>query len=309
MIKKPKFLLVSLLCIPLFLPVSAGAASLIEIPAPVATVVVLPSTPALKRKISIARFSNATRYGKALLIDGDRDPLADQAADMLSARLVESGKFLVFERDVQALNKGAPTLAVGVDALIVGSVTEFGRKIEGQSGFLNSKMRQTASATVEVRLVDALTGQSFFSTRGVGSASITAGEVAGFGSSAGYDSTLNDRAISAAISDLMTNVMNKLQERRWYSDVLRVRDGQVFLSGGAAQGLKIGDKLDIETRGEVMVSGQTGLPITLPGSKVAAIELIAFFGDEPSAQGAIGRLISGQIPSGDPKSLIVVEAR
>ena len=139
--RKIDFLLATLLCMPLLIPISAGAAPPIETPVPAATEAALPSTPALKRKVSIARFSNATRYGKALLIDGDRDPLADQAADMLSARLVESGKFLVFERDVQALNKGAPTLAVGVDALIVGSVTEFGRKVEGQSGFLNSKMR------------------------------------------------------------------------------------------------------------------------------------------------------------------------
>ena len=83
--------------------------------------------PTLKRKIAVGRFSNSTHYGKALLLDADRDPLADQAADMLTARLVDSGQFLVFERnDIDALKREQAGLAaaklVGVDTLLVGSV-------------------------------------------------------------------------------------------------------------------------------------------------------------------------------------------
>ena len=268
----------------------------------------------LKRKIAIGRFSNTTRYGKALLLDSESDPLADQAADMLTARLVDSGKFIVFDRgDLDGLGReqeaaGVSTKLVGVDTLVVGSVTEFGRKVEGKSGFLNSKMRQTATATVEVRLVDVQTGRAFFSTKGSGNASVEVGEVAGFGSKAGYDSTLNDQAISAAISDLMTNVLQRLQERRWYSDVLQVRDGQVFISGGPSQGLKVGDKLRLETRGETLTSAQTGLPIRLPGHAVATLEVIAFFGDDSASEGAITRVVQGSV-STDPKTLIVVENR
>ena len=275
-----------------------------------------PTQPTLKRKVAIGRFSNNTRYGKALLLDDERDPLAGQAADMLNARLVDSGKFLVFERsDLAAITReqaaqgnGPAAPLVGVDALIIGSVTEFGRKIEGKSGFLNSKMKQTATATVEVRLVDVKTGQAFFSTSGAGAASVEAGEVAGFGSRAGYDSTLNDRAISAAISDLISNVLQKLQERRWFTDVLQVRGTDVLVSGGPAQGLKVGDRFQVETRGDTVISGQTGLPINLPGHAVGEIEIVSFFGDEPSAQGAVAHLVGGQLPAGDLKSLVVVEA-
>src|SRR5262249_10299878 len=151
------------------------------------------------------------------LLPGERDPLADQAADMLMARLTDSGKFLVFERsDIEvvererAVQNGPQTPLVGVDALIIGSVTEFGRKIEGETGFLSATKRQTASATVEIRIVDVQTGQAFFTTKGTGNASVEAGEIAGFGSRAGYDSTLNDRAISSAISDLMNNTVQRL---------------------------------------------------------------------------------------------------
>jgi len=40
----------------------------------------------LKRKAVVGRFTNATRYGKALLTDAERDPLAFQASEMLTAR-------------------------------------------------------------------------------------------------------------------------------------------------------------------------------------------------------------------------------
>lgn len=272
--------------------------------------------PLLKRKIAITRFSNATRYGRALLLATERDPIADQAADMLMARLVDSGKFLVFERGdaealakEQALNGGAQSGPTGVDAVIVGSVTEFGRKTEAKTGFLNSKMKQTVSATVEVRLVDVRSGLAFFSTKGTGSASLEVGETAGFGARAGYDSTLNDKAISAAISDLITNVMQKLGERRWFSDVLAVRGSQIFISGGPAQGLKVGDRFRVETRGEVIKSGQTGLPITLPGESVGTVEVLSFFGDDAQSQGAVTRVVDGQLAGRDPKSLIVVEPK
>jgi curli biogenesis system outer membrane secretion channel CsgG len=163
----------------------------VEVPAPVrASAGPVPVHAVLKRKIAVGRFTNSTRYGKALLLDVERDPLADQAADMLMARLVDTGEFIVFERkDVEALAReqalGVSSKMVGADTLLVGSVTEFGRKVEGKSGFLNSQMRQVASATVEVRLVDVATGQAFFSTSGSGSASVEAGEVVGFGSRAG----------------------------------------------------------------------------------------------------------------------------
>ena len=43
---------------------------------------------------------------------------------------------------------------VGVDALIIGSLTEFGRKTLGESGFLSDSKRQVAFAKVDLRVVD-----------------------------------------------------------------------------------------------------------------------------------------------------------
>lgn len=293
-------------------PLQGGANAATSSPAAVSSASA--SQPVLKRKIAVGRFSNSTLYGKALLLDGERDPLADQAADMLTARLVDTGRFLVFERrdlDAIAREQGAsgPAKMVGVDTLLVGSVTEFGRKVVGTAGFLNSKTRQVATATVEVRLVDVTTGQAFFSTSGSGSATIEAGEVAGFGSRASYDSTLNDKAISAAISDLMTNVVQKLQQRPWFSDILQVQGDQVMISGGPSQGLRPGDLLVVEAPGALVTSGQTGLPIRLPGREVARVQVVSFFGDSSQGEGAVTRIVQGQLASADAKSLRIVEPR
>jgi curli biogenesis system outer membrane secretion channel CsgG len=262
----------------------------------------------LKRRIAIGRFSNATLYGRALLLPGEQDPLADQAADMLAARLVETGKFIVLERRDLDTIQSEQQLAgggsmVGADTILIGSVSQFGRRSEGKAGFLNSQARQVASATVEVRLVDTRTGQAFFSTQGSGTASVEVSEVAGFGSRAAYDSTLNDKAISAAISDLMTNVMQKLQERDWSTDILSVRGSEVMISGGSREGLHIGDRLTVARRGEVVTSRQTGLPIELPSDPIATIQVTGFFGSG-DAEGSRAEIVSGAIPA-DAKDLVV----
>lgn len=262
-------------------------------------------TPTLKRKVAIGRFSNSTRYGKALLLDSDEDPIADQASDILMNDLIASRKFLVFERpdiDAIAAEKGvsveqARKGMVGVDALVIGSVTELGRKTEGKVGFLSSTKKQVVSATVEIRLVDVKTGLAFYSGTGTGSASTESGEVAGFGSRAGYDGTLNDKAIGAAVSDLMNTVIQKLNERRWSTDILDIKGSTVMISGGASQGLKVGDRLNVETVGETVKSKQTGFDITLPGERRAEIEIVSFFGEDEFSEGSVARVVSGSLPA------------
>jgi curli biogenesis system outer membrane secretion channel CsgG len=268
--------------------------------------------PTLKRRIAVARFSNSTRYGKGLLYDGENDPLADQARDMLVKRLVETGQFLVFERDnLEELSlersllgaEGASDL-VGVDAVVIGSVTEFGRKTEGQVGFLSSTKKQTVEAAVEARLVDPRTALAFFSASGKGETSTESGEVAGFGSRAAYDASLNDAAIAAAVSDLTSEIIGKLSDRPWSTDVLKVEEGRVFVSGGSRQGLKIGDTFVIETVGETVTSGQSGLPITLPGEQLAEVQIESFFGDSEYTEGAIARIVSGSVAAGENKLIV-----
>ncbi len=101
-------------------------------------------TPTLKRKIALGRITNETNFGRSLLRDRNDDPLGKQVTDMMSKSLTETGAYLVFERpDIGRLKDeskltGTQLNLVGVDALIIGSLTEFGRKTLGESGFASA---------------------------------------------------------------------------------------------------------------------------------------------------------------------------
>jgi curli biogenesis system outer membrane secretion channel CsgG len=254
----------------------------------------------LKRKIAIGRFSNETRYGRTFQTDANLDPLGKQASDILASRLVDSQQFIVLERsdlskvlDEQKIGKIDGV--VGADTLIVGSVTEFGRSTTGTSGFLSGTKLQTATAKVEIRLVDVATGRAFFSTSGAGQASTESGTVAGFGSRADYDGTLNDKAISSAISDLLGRLVTKLQDRPWQTDILKVSGKQIVIAAGAHQGLKVGDQLQIYKAGEKIKNPQTGFMIDLPPTAIGTLQVSSLFGDSETNEGAICDLTGGSV--------------
>jgi len=272
----------------------------------------VPVAKTLKRKIAIGRFTNETRYGKTFQVDANNDPLGKQVSDMLSTRLVSSQKFLVFERPDLDKIKAEQSIThesglVGVDALIIGAVTEFGRSTTGKSGFLSGTKVQTAHAKVEIRLVDVRTGYVFFTASGSGDASTESGEIAGFGSKADYDATLNDRAIGAAISDVQNSLISKLEERPWRTDILKVDGHQLYLSGGERQGLQVGDKLIVLKAGEKLKSSQSGFDITLPATQVGQIRIVSRFGDNETNEGAVADILSGDISDSRKAELYISE--
>lgn len=271
-----------------------------------------PDIKTYKRKIAVARFTNETRYGRSLLRDSDLDPLGKQASDMLMSRLISSGKFIVLERpDLSKVKREQAIVKtsniIGSDTLVMGSVTEFGRFNAGKKGFLSKTKRQVARAKVEIRLVDVHTGHAFFSATGSGEADTESGEVAGFGSAADYDATLNDRAIAAAISDMLNDIVSKLQERPWRTDILQIENNQVFISGGARQGIKVGDLLSVMQEGQKVKSHQTGFDITLPPKKLGELRVVSQFGDSEANEGSVCEIINGSFLNESREKLFVAE--
>lgn len=273
----------------------------------------LPETKTLKRKVAIGRFTNETLYGRALLTGEQLDAMGRQVGDTLSTQLVETNRFIVLERpDLQAVQgermlAGVQHQLPGANALIVGSLTEFGRTTEGQSGFFSKTKRQVARAKVNLRLVDPRTGAVVFAADGTGMASTETGTVAGFGSKSTYDETLNDRAIAAAIGDMMNELVNKLEEKPWWSDILDVQGKQVVISGGVRQGLRPGQELAVMRRGKTVRSRQTGFPIELPPSEVGAIRIVETFGSSITDEGSIATVTGGKVPAVGLDTLFVAE--
>lgn len=260
-----------------------------------------PAVPQLKRKIALGRITNESNYGQSLLRDRQDDPLGKQVTDLLSKALTESGRYLVFERpDIGRLKDesrlvGSQLNLIGVDALIVGSLTEFGRKTIGQTGFVSSSKRQVAFAKIDLRLVDAGTGHIFFATSGAGEASTETASTFGFGSQAGYDGTLNDAAVRQAVSEAVNRLSNELSARPWQTYFLSAEQGRYFISGGKAQGLRPGMTLAVQTLGQKVRSPQTGAEITLPGREVAQVRVESLFGDSDLNEGSVVSVVSGSL--------------
>ncbi len=236
----------------------------------------------LKRKVAIGRFSNETQYGKGMFYDRENDPMQKQATDFLMAKLNQSGKFILLERsDLDALvrEKGDEMDKINADYLIIGSITKYGRKTEGQQKVFSSSKTQTVEAGVSIRIVDAATGLVIYSEEAEGYAETTSKEVLGIGGESGFDATLSDKAISAAISQLVENIIKKCTDQPWKSYILTIDDGNYVISGGKSQGIVDGDVFNVYAKGKVVKNPQSGANIELPGKKIGTVTVVMSAGE------------------------------
>lgn len=253
----------------------------------------------LKRKIAVARFTNETRYGQSFFIDGNKDRIGKQAVDILTAKLVETEKFILLERvDLDKVTKElsidnySPLMNMA-DYLIVGSVTEFGRKNQGKSGIFSRTKRQTAFAKVHVRLIEVRTGLILYSEEGEGEAVSESGTVFGVGEKAGYDSALNDKALDAAITNLSSNIIENLLEKPWRSYILGFEEGNIIMAGGRSQNIRKGDVFKVMKEGRSVKNPQTNMVITLPGKFLGKIKAVNSLGSTPEAEVTICDILEG----------------
>jgi curli biogenesis system outer membrane secretion channel CsgG len=174
--------------------------------------------------IAVSRFTNESVYGSGLFTDQSGDRIGKQAADLLSRHLIATQHFNVVERqDINKLRSEADLMGKdesefkknlkGVDALIMGSVVELGRDTTGGIWLLGKEKTQRGRARVVLRLVDPKTGEVFYSQEGSGEATLSASSTLGFGGTAGFDSTLEGKAIDAAIVNMINKVVTTLEAR------------------------------------------------------------------------------------------------
>jgi len=256
----------------------------------------------LKRKVAIARFSNETQYAKGVFYDKDNDPVGKQALDILSTKLASTNKFILLERqdmdkilDELKLAGNEGYQKIGADYLIIGSVTEFGRKNVGDVNAFSRSKTQTVEAGVSIRLVDVSTGQIIYSEEAKGEAETTNKTVMGLGERTDYDATLSDKAISAAISKLVENIINNCMDRPWKSYFLTYDDNGIIISGGKSQGLKIGDVYEVVEKGKSVKNPQTGMMIELPGKIVGKIKIDFTGGDNAQNEFSMVSFTEGSV--------------
>lgn len=254
----------------------------------------------LKRKVAIARFGAQAKYGSSDLFGVSYD-VSKQATDILSSKLTESGKFIMLERsDLDLVLKeqnyqNISPAKVGADYLLVGSITEFGRKERSEVGVFSRTKIQTAYAGVSVRIVDTKTGQIIYGTNGSGEAQSEAGKTFGIGAHQGYDATLNDRAIAAAMDNVINKIMQNLMDKPWRSYILSSENGGIIMAGGKSQNIKVGDKFGIFKQGKKIKNPQTGMLVELPGAKIAEVQVVNQSGTNYTDEISIATIISGNL--------------
>jgi len=269
----------------------------------------------LKRKVAIARFSNETKYDKSIFFDEDkeRERASRQATDILSAKLTATEKFILLERaDIDKINNElkygrVSSLKIPADYLILGSISEFGRKDTSQVGIFSRTKKQTAYAKVNIRLVDIVTNQVIYSEEGEGEAFTETGTVMGLGGRASYDSTLNDKAASAAISKMVSNIVERLLNKPWRSFILS-KDGDYYvISGGKTQGVRMNDVFNVYKKGATVKNPQTGIPVELPGKLVGKLVVMQLVGKTQNDELSVCSVAEGNLPGGGFEDYYVEE--
>ncbi len=223
-----------------------------------------------KKRIAIADFTNKTQYAKGRI--------GTQASDQLATHLVKSNAFIVIEREQlnrimgeQALGqtgavKGETAAKVGellgAQALITGSISEFGFTQGTTDGGLFKKKSQKVRAVVNIRAIDTSTGAILFAENGEGIAETEDTQVFGFGSKSGYDETLNDKALNQAIVKLVSNIVKNLDKVQWSGRVVKVTDsGKLIINAGQETGLQMGDTFTVSKLGEMLTDPETGMAL------------------------------------------------
>jgi curli biogenesis system outer membrane secretion channel CsgG len=308
-------LLLAALAWPAASPAQAPAAN-----APAANAAPAPQQPqGRKKRVAILDFDYGTvRSSTAALFGKDID-VGKGITDMLVTSLVKNGTYSVIERKMldkilaeqnfSNSDRANPSSAaklgklLGVDAIIVGSVTQFGNETQntkvggagggfggfGLGGF--SKKKSKAIVAVDARIVDIDTGEILAVATGKGESKREntsllggGGNWHGFGAggvdfgSSDFQETILGEAVRAAVEQMSTELVAgnaKVEARKVVVEglVAAVEGGQVVLNVGGKAGLKVGDRLSIERVSKEIKDPATGKVLRRLSAQVGVIEV------------------------------------
>ena len=272
-----------------------------------------------KKRIAIMDFDYATVHAGVSEIFGQDIDIGKGVADLLVTNLVKDGSYSIIER--KALDKilaeqnfsnsdrANPASAakigklLGVDAILVGSITQFGNETKnlglgggggnwhgigaGSFGHKNSK----AIVGLSARIVDIDTGEILAVAEGKGESSRSSTSMLGgggnwhdfggggvnFGSS-DFQATIIGEAVKLATDQLTVDVVagkDKLQTRTIVVQglVAAVDGGQVILNVGAKAGVKVGDELTVERVTKEIKDPATGQVLRRLSNQIGVVKV------------------------------------
>jgi curli biogenesis system outer membrane secretion channel CsgG len=177
----------------------------------------------LRTPIAVGKFDNRSNYMRGLFSDGI-DRLSEQAKTSLVTHLQQTNRFNVLERENldemkrEATIKNQAQRLKGMNYVVTGDVTEFGRKEVGDvqlPGILGRGKEQVAYAKINLNIVNIATSEVVYSTHGTGEYKLSNREVIGFGGTSNYDSTLNEKVMDLAMREAVDNLVNAIDGGAW----------------------------------------------------------------------------------------------
>jgi curli biogenesis system outer membrane secretion channel CsgG len=177
----------------------------------------------VKNKIAVGNFVNRSSFQNGIFSSGT-DRLGNQAKTTLLSHLQQTNRFSVLDRDNMEMLSNEANLAgsqqniAGAKFVVTGDVTEFGRKNVGDKqlfGLLGKGKTQIAYAKIILNIVDVATSELVYSVQGAGEYSLSEREVIGFGSTAGYDATLNGKVLDLAIREAVDSLVAGIETGTW----------------------------------------------------------------------------------------------
>ena len=176
-----------------------------------------------RSEIVLGDFNNNSSFMRGIFSDGT-DLLGGQARTILMTHLQQTNRFIVLDRDHmeaarrEAEMRGETQQLIGASYILAGDVTEFGRRQVSDMalfGLFGSGATQVAYAVVSVYVIDIRTGALVYSAQGAGEAALDGRQIAGFGTAAGYDSTLNGQVLDLAIREAVDRLAEGIDRGLW----------------------------------------------------------------------------------------------
>jgi curli biogenesis system outer membrane secretion channel CsgG len=272
-----------------------------------------------KKRVAVFDFDYATVHAGVSGIFGQDVDIGKGISDLLVTYLVKDGSYSVIERksldkilteqNFSNSDRANPNSAakigklLGVDAIIVGSITQFGNETKntnlggggggfpgfGVGGFGHKKSKAIVALTA--RLVDIDTAEILGVAEGKGESSRESTSMLGGGSnwhgfgggnadfgSSDFQSTIIGEAVKAAVEQTSTEVIadkDKLVTRTIMVQglVAAVDGGQLILNVGAKAGVKVGDQLNVERVTKEIKDPSTGQVLRRLSTPVGVVKV------------------------------------
>ena len=275
-----------------------------------------PAAKVRKKRVAIMSFEYGTVMSSVQAVFGSNQDVGKGISDLLVTKLVNDGNYSVIERAMldkilaeqnfsnsdRADSNSAAKIGriLGVDAIITGSITQFGRDdknttvggggfggITGRYGIGGvSKKESKAVVAVTARLIDVNTAEILASCEGYGESKRGGTSLVGAGgsgwsgggggldmSSSNFGATILGEAVHSAVDSLGTQLDAKsasLPEHKVVVEgvVADVTGGTLVINVGSRSGLKVGDTLDVSRPVKTVKDPTTGKVLRTIADKI-----------------------------------------